>query len=731
MTPRQVKQTLQRGHRASLSSNRKAELRAQLLEQLESEQEPQPEADISYPVARRKWPRVGVYGYSAAGLLLAGGIAGAIALTLPGANAPQSLAKSSTVSKTALGANTVANSTGQSEHTPGSSSGNNTHDSTRSYGLQHASKTTRSAKPSQAAPHNTSGGAGRAPVTGATQQSTNGTAAQSGSGQSTLVHQAQQNTSNATHTALKSQNAPPSASQSKHSLLQTGKSSKQTQSTGSTMKSSGTSKIKQSTGQSTSSNVQSNAVSSSSAGHPKTVNPKSNANTQTTGAKTSNRAQTSTNTPAFTAAQTNAATTQSGISSNAANGTDTSENDTVGNTSSSGQVSTQMIAPNGTSPTQTFSSTPGSLANQSNSTTPMTAMSGATAETNALAASATPAQKPFIGGTWAIKGNYVYRTSDGGKSWVDVTPVDVVHSDAIITTSEFVNPEEGAVAVRQSGQSTVFTTDDGGQTWQDMNFPTDASDVVREIDLLDDSIGFAAVTNSGASNGSFSLWETVDGGQQWAKMSTSNNGLNSAPTASQLYAQTPIMSFASANDGYRWAETGNGPAVAYTTDAGASWSTGLPALPAPKSVPSGATRNVLSLPSFFSGVGVWPVLYQSPLGNTLVIYKSVDQGLTWTVSESASVLSVNSAVFVSPTVGWAVDPASNTLLQTSDGGKTWISVTSSVAISSLSLIVPTNATSALAIEQQSDGTTSVVQTTDGGKTWHAASAPQSFVQVPS
>ncbi len=78
----------------------------------------------------------------------------------------------------------------------------------------------------------------------------------------------------------------------------------------------------------------------------------------------------------------------------------------------------------------------------------------------------------WVGGVIYSSGStYLFRTDDGGKTWSQVTmmlPADAQSSELTIEQVKFLSPTTGVLAIRLTSTSLetiIFTTKDGGQTW--------------------------------------------------------------------------------------------------------------------------------------------------------------------------------------------------------------------------------------------------------------------------
>ncbi|GLV13399.1 hypothetical protein Heshes_10830 [Alicyclobacillus hesperidum] len=319
---------------------------------------------------------------------------------------------------------------------------------------------------------------------------------------------------------------------------------------------------------------------------------------------------------------------------------------------------------------------------------------------------------PWTNGQWAVSGNTWYREDDD-FTWRNVTPPTVVSSDAIVTACGFDSQNIGVIATLQNGVTTIYSTNDGGNTWVAANLPA-AGEVVRQVDMVNAHVGYAY-----AEDGSlFSLWETVNGGQNWV---TTLSGTNPLATVNPWFPSTPqAISFSSAAVGYRWSSP---TSIAYTTNAGSSWSSELPQLSLPNGTAALTNIHWTELPQFFGNVGIWALEASIANKRVYIIYRSSDGGVSWSPVAVERWTPGVALHFVTPQTGWAIDPKQNKVFTTDNGGDTWKSVASSIRVSSLIDVQPISTSQAYAIEILKSGSIRWMVTTDGGESWSATTYP--------
>ena len=99
----------------------------------------------------------------------------------------------------------------------------------------------------------------------------------------------------------------------------------------------------------------------------------------------------------------------------------------------------------------------------------------------------------------------VYRTINGGNSWILTIPVSLSWNSMGVDKWSFVSKNTWFV-----GTNKLFITHDGGQKWNSIE-PNISIKNLNEIDFVSSQDGWALM-NSGV------LYHTVDGGRVWEKI---------------------------------------------------------------------------------------------------------------------------------------------------------------------------------------------------------------------
>src|SRR5579859_6736211 len=327
----------------------------------------------------------------------------------------------------------------------------------------------------------------------------------------------------------------------------------------------------------------------------------------------------------------------------------------------------------------------------------------------------------------------ILHTTDGGKSWQNVTPPypagNTVQLPPVFTS---LSGTVAWVAVSEKQQpdgtipNVVFRTSDGGHTWQEAMLPRVAMGLgVSQVQFVNAQDGWVLAGFGGGAAGSqgVNLFRSTDGGQTWSLVA-------SAPGSLPLGGQKTGMGWASPTTGW---VTGcvcaaeNTVLLSRTQDGGVTWQT--------QSLPLPALQGVFTTepPVFFSATeGILPVSinYQGRV-TLFAVYATHDGGATW--SHSTLVFAAGSAWdFLSMQQGWVLGANSSSVNVTSNGGQSWLTITPSANFQHISQLDFVSAQEGWAISTTTPDAPVLLKTMDGGQSWARVSSSRgTWNVVPS
>ena len=232
-----------------------------------------------------------------------------------------------------------------------------------------------------------------------------------------------------------------------------------------------------------------------------------------------------------------------------------------------------------------------------------------------------------VGWLISLRGT-IARTTDKGRNWT-TAPGAGSASLSGVTDFHFIDALRGwAVAPFGSGVGTVFTTSDGGVTWQ-------------AVASTASSQGFFAIRFGDAQHG-------VVVGPSGVAMATSDGGATWLPRSTGTFGQLFSVAFADATTAVAVGEAG---IIVRSTDAGQTW---LP-------VTSPTTRNLNE------------VRFVSPLvghavGDQGTLVATDDGGATWTVLATGTKAGLGTVLFRDVQTGW-IAGTNGSILATATGGR--------------------------------------------------------------
>ncbi|HEY6160431.1 MAG TPA: T9SS type A sorting domain-containing protein [Bacteroidia bacterium] len=206
-----------------------------------------------------------------------------------------------------------------------------------------------------------------------------------------------------------------------------------------------------------------------------------------------------------------------------------------------------------------------------------------------------------------------------------------------------------------SNISGYFTrTTNGGTTWSASIIPNSTGSYISCIYGADQNNAW--VTLDDLNNGGGGIYHTADGGVTWNQQTPS--------AFSGAYGYGDLIYFWNANEGLAVGDSNGGYWEFYTTSNGGTTWTRVPQGNIPANLNGEWGQDgVFSV----SGNTIW---FATNAGR---VYKSIDKGLNWTVSQSG-LSQVLMIAFKDANTGLISDATGLALQKTTDGGTTWTNV---------------------------------------------------------
>ena len=325
---------------------------------------------------------------------------------------------------------------------------------------------------------------------------------------------------------------------------------------------------------------------------------------------------------------------------------------------------------------------------------------------------------------WGWAGDRLFRTTDGGAHWKDVTPACMQageQANGSMLSEVTLSASVALIAMLQNDMTVLLRTTDGGQTWQQQG--SLQSTTLHQMLFITPQDGWILGDQPGTTDGKvIELFRTRDGGSTWTKVATTDTSSHQGllPPAQSIGA----MGFFNASTGWITGLRYPGVWPYVTHDAGVTWQ--QQTLPLP---PGATTQDEfdLSLPTFFNERdGILPVtVLTSPNRQvlSLEIYTTHDGGATW---QSTPLLPYDALfAFIDGQHGWMVSTQvvngsalETTLSITSDGAQHWTTLPTNTLFKNVFSLQFVSQTVGWALSQPSDTYARLVlKTTDGGQMW--------------
>jgi photosystem II stability/assembly factor-like uncharacterized protein len=257
-----------------------------------------------------------------------------------------------------------------------------------------------------------------------------------------------------------------------------------------------------------------------------------------------------------------------------------------------------------------------------------------------------------------------------------------------------------------SGGSGVLTglyhTDDGGQSWNKMNFPFANSVKMNGVYFVSSQTGWVFGANG-------KIYKTTDGGANWTSQTSGTSRTLSRGI------------FLDENEGWIVGGWSDGPQflVLHTLNGGTNW----------QDQSFGSTSYAINTVSFIDAMNGWIGGTDNMLSP--FIYVTADGGANWTpqtIPVSAQGTQISSIKFINPLKGWATvtslyeNPA-GPVMHTDDGGQNWtIQHYTNLSYNYLDVKDEMNI-AVVGMSLIPSSSERIAVSSDGGQSWTSASTP--------
>jgi photosystem II stability/assembly factor-like uncharacterized protein len=328
--------------------------------------------------------------------------------------------------------------------------------------------------------------------------------------------------------------------------------------------------------------------------------------------------------------------------------------------------------------------------------------------------------------------NRILRTTDGGSHWNDVTPRGA-KAGTWITFFLDANNAWLASSLQPGSPSTdfsveIYRTSDGGHTWLHVGTTSAAWGFPAALDFVDRQHGWLFMKQDGTletpGSGLVAFYGTTDGGASWNQLSQTDTSGIAGHLPQACSKVNPV--FLNASTGWIPGSCGAGGGYFFyvTRDGGRNWA--AVALRTPTASTSTCDCGIESLRFWDNqhGALVLNDAYQDARGYAQnFLYTTTDGGRSW---QLGPLLPANafSVYFLDAAHGWTLDAKANNLLFSGDGGLHWstagtIPSNSNGVVMDFQFVTPQVG---WALGADSRGLP-ILKTVDGGQTWTTQLAP--------
>jgi photosystem II stability/assembly factor-like uncharacterized protein len=275
---------------------------------------------------------------------------------------------------------------------------------------------------------------------------------------------------------------------------------------------------------------------------------------------------------------------------------------------------------------------------------------------------------------------FFLHTSDGGKSWERQAPGVPVSMQGMY----FLDADNGW-GCGITGR--IIRTTDGGSTWSECFHHADAC--FRCVFFVDADNGWAAGRFDSLNQYDGTVYHSADGGETW--------------TRQMIVTDMDFSSIFFIDSVTRWA-AGSSDTLWYTENGGLDWE---------RKLYPGLTLHHVRKIGFVDSVNGWFV-GGGTMSATDTIFVTRDGGAGWEDVTPDGIEKITSSLFIDPDNGWITDDFS--ILHTSDNGRNWEGISSSITTENLYDVHFTDPNSGWVLESNNKAA-SILHTDNGGHSW--------------
>jgi photosystem II stability/assembly factor-like uncharacterized protein len=316
----------------------------------------------------------------------------------------------------------------------------------------------------------------------------------------------------------------------------------------------------------------------------------------------------------------------------------------------------------------------------------------------------------------------VQRSTDGGAHWSNVTPPGLSRAGrrTAIQATDFLSAARAWVAygaVTYDSPKTLLSTADGGRTWTRVGRLPSPSCTPQFVNAVD---GWCVDIGGALGSEFVTIYRTTTAGRIWREVS--RNGAGGMPESPNPipFGCDKSVTFSSTTRGFASSVCNGGGGYIYATaDGGARWHRSL--MVQRTAGPSDGAAFTAVVASGNAAAAGYTVEGYQTMPTVSVVYRSANGGASWTAVRPPGPSAGYDVDIVTPKVWKLV--AGRTVLGTDNAGRAWTRITANVALAGYSSVLFVTPLVGWEVDPASSSS-NVRHTTDGGRRWTTVRVPQ-------